>query len=93
MAKLSEKETKLEVGPITAQLYAEYEDWICSDIYATIDCNGWVVTWCNVRHRHGHILLWQDGKFTSDWKVAVDLLDKDFMLALRKEIDKLTETR
>ena len=93
MATLTETETKLEVGPITAQLYAEYENGKCRDIYATIDCNGWVVTWCSVRHSHGQIILWQGGKFTSDWKVAVDLLDKDFMWALRKEIDKLTENR
>ena len=89
METLTETETKLEVGPITAQLFAEYEDGKCRDIYATIDCNGWVVTWDQVRHQHGQIILWQDGKFTSDWKVAVDLLDKDFMLELRKEIDKL----
>lgn len=88
METLTEKETKLEVGPITAQLYAEYEDGKCRDIYATIDCNGWVVTWDQVRHQHGQILIWGGG-FTSDWKVAVDLLDKDFMLKLRKEIDKL----
>lgn len=88
MATLTEQETKLEVGPITAQLYAEYENGKCRDIYATIDCNGWVVTWDQVRHQHGQILLW-DGKLTSDWKVAVDLLDKDFMMKLRKEIDKL----
>ncbi len=93
MATLTETETKLEVGAITAQLYAEYENGKCRDIYATIDCNGWVVTWDQVRHQHGQILLWQDGRVTSDWKVAVDLLDKDFMLKLRKEIDKLTETR
>lgn len=92
METLTEKETKLEVGTITAQLYAEYSNGKCRDIYATIDCNGWVVTWDQVRHRHGQILLW-DGSFTCDWKVAVDLLDKDFMLKLRKEIDKLTETK
>lgn len=90
MATLSERETKLEMGPITAQLYAEYEDGKCRDIYATIDCHGWVVTWDKVRHQHGQIRLWDDFKgFTSDWKVAVDILDKDFMLKLRKEIDKL----
>ena len=92
MATLTETETKLEVGPITAQLYAEYSNGTCRDIYATIDCNGWVVTWDQVRHQHELTLLW-NGKFTSDWKVAVDMLDKDFMLKLRKEIDKLTENR
>lgn len=92
MEILTEKETKLEMGSITAQLYAEYSDGKCRDIYATIDCNGWVVTWDQVRHQHGQIRLW-DGRFTSDWKVAVDLLDKDFMLKLRKEIDKLIENR
>ena len=93
MATLTETETKLEVGPITAQLFAEYSNGRCRDIYATIDCNGWVVTWDQVRHQHGQIILWRDGKFTFDWKVAVDMLDKDFMMELRKEIDKLTENR
>ena len=93
MATLTERETKLEVGQITAQLFAEYENGKCRDIYATIDCDGWVVTWDQVRHHQGQIILWQDGKFTSDWKVAVNILDSDFMLQLRKEIDKLTENR
>ena len=92
MVTLTEQETKLEVGSITAHLYAEYSNGQCRDIYATIDCNGWVVIWDQVRHQHGQIRLW-DGRFTFDWKVAVDLLDKDFMFKLRKEIDKLTETR
>ena len=89
--RTSEKETTVEVGSLEAKLFAEYVRSRCEDIYATISCSGWVVTWDNVRHRHGQILLWRDGKYTDDWRVAKKMFRPYFVLELKKEIEKLTE--
>ena len=92
MATLTEKESTVTYGNIKAELLAEYHNGKTDKITASITVDGYCVSW-SLSHNHGEITLWDNyaGGFTQDWKIAVSLINTDFMLKLRKEIDKLVK--
>lgn len=95
MGVLTEKEKHVEHNELSAHLWAEYNDGKLYRITAMIKVDGWPLTW-SLTHKNNHdfIELWSDIRgLTKDWKLAVMLIQPEFMLKLRKEIDRLTEGR
>lgn len=67
MGKLTEKEWTVIVNDqLTIEFYAELINGIVCDVYATIDLDGFHVTWSPL-HRHGLIRVYEIGKMTNDW--------------------------
>ena len=91
MGILTEKELYVEHNELLAHLWAEYNDGKLERITAMIKVDGWPVTWSLThKNNHDYIELWNDIRgLTKDWKLAVMLIQPEFMLKLRKEIDKL----
>lgn len=90
MATLTEKETKVTHGNIEGLILAEYQDGKTDRIQVELLVNGHGVTW-SLGHHHGAIPIYDGVKeqFTNDWKTMVDFVNPEFMLKLRKEMDKL----
>ena len=95
MGRLTEKEKHVEHNEISADIWAEYDDGELERITAMIKVDGWPVTWSLThKNNHDYIELWNDIRgLTKDWKLAVMLIQPEFMLKFRKEIDRLTEGR
>ena len=92
MGVLTERGLHVEHNEISAELWAEYDDGKIERVTAMIKVDGWPVTW-SITHKNNHdyIELWNDiSGLTRDWKLAVMLIQPEFMLKLRKEIDRLT---
>ena len=95
MGILTEKEVYVEHNELSADIWAEYNDGKLEQITAMIKVDGWPVIWSLThKNNHDYIELWNDIRgLTKDWKLAVMLIQPEFMLKLRKEIDRLTENR
>ena len=67
MATLTEKEWDVEVSEqLTVTFFAELRNGIVDDVYATINLDGFHVTW-NRMQEHGMIRVYEIGKLTNDW--------------------------
>lgn len=67
MATLTQKEWTVEVSDqLTIDFFAELRNGIVDDVYATINLDGFHVTW-NPMHQHGLIRVYEIGKLTNDW--------------------------
>lgn len=73
MATLTEKEWTVIVNDqLTIEFYAELRNGIVSDVYATIDLDGFHVTWSPLQS-NGMIRVYEIGKLTNDWVRLLNL--------------------
>jgi len=78
MATLTEKEFTVEINnQLTIEFYAELRNSVVIDIYATINLDGFHVTW-NSLHKNGMIRVYEIGKLTNDWIRVQSLLGNNF---------------
>ena len=78
MATLTEKEFEISLnGLLKVSVFATLRDGVIDEIYVTLDLDGFHVTWSPL-HKNGMIRVYENGKFTSDYRRMAHLIGWDF---------------